>query len=245
MNKSITGLDSVGSVVAKDYEMAAIFYRYKIDFCCKGDKSIGEVCNAKNIDQMELLEEINSAFNKEISVNEIDFYSLDELIEYIVNIHHAYIRRQIPVIDSFLHKLCEVHGSNHPELLLIKELFEEGAENLLQHMMKEESVLFPMINNMVLEQREGRNPALLKYSTYPPIRMMQNEHEAEGERFGKIAELTSGYVPPADGCSTYKSTYALLKSFEKDLHRHIHLENNVLFPSAIEMENGSKAETRQ
>lgn len=236
MKQKITAIDTIGSVVATDYNTTTVFYRYHIDFCCGGDKQIGEVCREKKIDEAVLLNEVNGLLNSEEVVGDPSGLKPDQLIQHILEKHHRYVQRHIPVILEFLEKLCRVHGENHPELFEIKQVFGEGAEHLLMHMKKEENVLFPMIKNMVHEQNEGRHPAALPYSTFMPIRMMRHEHETEGNRFAHLAELTNSYTPPADACSTYKAAFALMHEFEKDLHRHIHLENNVLFPAALEME---------
>lgn len=236
MKKEFTGSDTIGSVVAADYKASAVFYRYHIDFCCGGDKKIGDVCRDRKIDQQALLTEVNAMMSEHQVARDPSTFPPDELITYIVDTHHRYIVNHIPVIREFMDKLCLVHGENHPELFEIRELFSEGADHLLIHMKKEEDVLFPMINNMMMEKKEGRHPSALPYSTFMPVRMMRHEHETEGNRFARLSDLTNHYTPPVDACNTYKAAFALLNEFEADLHRHIHLENNVLFPAALQME---------
>ncbi len=236
MKKEFTGSDTIGSVVAADYKASAVFYRYHIDFCCGGDKKIGDVCRDRKIDQQALLNEVNAMIAEHPATTDLAILAPDQLVKHIVDVHHRYVSNHIPVILEFLDKLCKVHGELHPELFEIRQHFSEGAEHLLMHMKKEEQVLFPMINNMMLLKNGGQHPASLPYSTYMPIRMMRHEHETEGNRFARIAELTSHYTPPVDACNTYKATFALLKEFEADLHRHIHLENNILFPAALQLE---------
>mgnify|MGYP000915336551 CR=1 FL=1 len=160
---------------------------------------------------------------------------MNRLIDYILTKHHAYVRTHIPVINEFLEKLCRVHGGNHPELFEVSELFQQGSANLLEHMMKEENILFPLMRQLESVQQDEHIPTG-NISVQAPIRMMEKEHAAEGDRFARIAEITEGYTVPADGCTTYKVTFSMLKDFEMDLHKHIHLENNILFPKAIEME---------
>lgn len=144
---------------------------------------------------------------------------------------------KIQEITPFLHKVVRVHGNLHPELIEIEQLFKESAGELTAHMKKEELILFPYIRKMVEAQRSGTQVQAPFGTVHNPIRMMMHEHDSEGERFRKIAALSNNYTPPADACNTYKVTYSLLKEFEEDLHLHIHLENNILFPKSIELEN--------
>jgi len=169
----------------------------------------------------------------------IDFNSwpLDLLADYIEKTHHRYVEEKTNVLLPFLDKLCKVHGANHPELFRINELFIGCAGELAQHMKKEELVLFPFVKRMV---KTKESDGILSQPTFGtvsnPIAMMMNEHDNEGERFREIAELTNNYTPPADACTTYRVTFAMLKEFEADLHKHIHLENNILFPKAVVLE---------
>ena len=169
----------------------------------------------------------------------IDFkiWPLDLLADYIEKTHHRYVEEKTQVILPFLDKLCKVHGANHPELFEINELFIGCAGELAQHMKKEELMLFPFIKKMAKASLTEEPIAKPQFGTVKnPIAMMMEEHEAEGDRFVKIAALTNNYTPPADGCSTFRVTYAMLADFEQDLHKHIHLENNILFPSAMLLE---------
>lgn len=236
MKRAVTGSDTIGTIVASDYKASAIFYKHKIDFCCGGGKSIVEVCASKNLDTAEILKEINEFIQGSDTREDLTGLAPDELAKYIVEIHHKYVREHVPVIRDFLKKLCAQHGHYHPELFSISQQFEEGAEQLLLHMNKEEGVLFPMISNMMEMKRAGKSQDSILYSTYMPIRMMRQEHDVEGQRFARIAELSSQYTAPEDGCNTYRAAYALLQEFERDLHHHIHLENNILFPAVAALE---------
>ena len=234
----------IGNFVAEDYRAAAVFSKYGIDFCCKGHRTIQEVCNKKNIDENELLDELNATMN--VKSNEgIDYKSwpLDLLAEYIEKKHHRYVEEKIPVLKQFLDKLCKVHGSRHPELFEINNLFIASAGELAAHMKKEELILFPFIKKMVSASISGQPIQMPGFGTVEnPIAMMMIEHDNEGERFRKIAELTNNYNPPADACNTYRVTFAMLNEFEQDLHLHIHLENNILFPEAAKLEKRFMAE---
>lgn len=229
---------TIGAFVAEDFRTAAVFSKYKIDFCCKGNRTIDEVCDKQEIDPKVLLKKIQQALSAD-DRNTIDFNSwpLDLLADYIEKTHHRYVEEKTTIIMQFLNKLCSVHGGNHPELFKINTLFSECAGELAQHMKKEELILFPFVKKMVnTKETEGAlaQPAFGTVSN--PIAMMMHEHDTEGERFREIASLTNDYRVPADGCTTYRVTFAMLKEFEENLHTHIHLENNILFPKAMELE---------
>ncbi|MBJ2125704.1 iron-sulfur cluster repair di-iron protein [Flavobacterium sp. IB48] len=229
---------TIGSFVAEDFRTAAVFSKYRIDFCCKGNRTVTEVCEKQNIDADALLENVLQVVQSENS-GSIDFNSwpLDLLADYIEKTHHRYVEEKINVLLPFLDKLCKVHGANHPELFKINELFIGCAGELSQHMKKEELILFPFVKRMVkTKESDGilSQPSFVTVSN--PIAMMMHEHDNEGERFREIAELTNNYTPPADACTTYRVTFAMLKEFEADLHKHIHLENNILFPKAVTLE---------
>lgn len=231
----------VGEVVAKDYRTASVFHSFGIDFCCKGDRTISEACERKSIEPLALLD----ALQKEVEQNEnksTDYASwpLDLLADYIEKKHHRYVESRIQEIKPFLQKIVSVHGERHPELAEVAQLFNETSGELTVHMKKEEFILFPFIRKMVRQKSAGESLQAPSFGTVQkPIAMMHHEHATEGERFEKIASLTNHYTPPADACNTYKVTFAMLKEFEEDLHLHIHLENNILFPKTVEMERAS------
>lgn len=229
---------TVGEYVANDFRTAALFSKYGIDFCCKGNRKLDEVCAKKNINPVDLEKEIHAILETK-NDQSIDFksWSPSLLIEYIVEKHHSYVEEKIPVILQFLDKLCKVHGERHPELFEINSLFKLSAGDLAQHMKKEELILFPFIQKMVKAQKENQSIQEPHFGTVEnPIAMMQDEHTIEGDRFATIATLTAGFTPPEDACSTYRVAFQMLKEFEQDLHKHIHLENNILFPKAIELQ---------
>ncbi len=229
---------TIGEFVAKDYRTAAIFSKYGIDFCCKGHRTIEEVCNKKKINEIHLIEELNAVLDTNNDTG-IDFNSwpLDLLVDYIEKTHHRYVEVKTPVLLQFLDKLCTVHGSNHPELFEINELFKGCAGELAQHMKKEELILFPFIKKMIGATISHENIEPPFFGTVNnPITMMMEEHDAEGERFRRIATLTNNYTTPEDACNMYRATFSILNDFEQDLHKHIHLESNILFPKAIALE---------
>lgn len=228
----------IGQYVGEDFRTAAIFSKHKIDFCCNGNRTVEEACDKKGIDSNLLMDELNQVLNSK-GGETIDYKSwpLDLLAEYIEKKHHRYVEEKIPILRQFLDKLSRVHGERHPELFKINELFTASAGELASHMKKEELILFPFIKRMVNAKLKNEAIQSPQFGTVEnPIAMMMEEHDNEGQRFRDIAELTDNYNPPADACNTYKVTNAMLEEFEKDLHLHIHLENNILFPEAVKLE---------
>ncbi len=230
--------ETVGNLVAQDYKASAVFAKYKIDFCCKGGTTLAHACESKKLDVETVEKELKAALEQ----NQYDglgynSWPLDLLVDYIEKKHHRYVLEKIPLLQAWLEKLCRVHGGRHPELFEIHEIFEASAADLSSHMQKEEMILFPMIRRMFrakMEQQPHKNPP--HFSVKNPIAMMHQEHDTEGERFREIEKLTNNYNPPSDACTTYRVAFATLQEFETDLHKHIHLENNILFPKAIELE---------
>jgi regulator of cell morphogenesis and NO signaling len=228
----------IGELVAKDYRTASVFKKYGIDFCCQGNRTLNEACAAKKIDTNLVVSDLNTLIES-TSENAIDFKSwpIDLLADYIEKKHHRYVEEKTLEIKPYLDKICRVHGERHPELLEISEHFNATAGELAKHMKKEELILFPNVRKMVKAKQENSKLEEPPFGTVQnPIQMMMEEHSTEGERFRKIETLSNNYTPPEDACNTYRVTIALLKEFEQDLHLHIHLENNILFPKAIELE---------
>lgn len=228
----------IGQFVAEDFRTASIFSKYGIDFCCKGDRTLQDVCEKKKINVDAVLQELEQVMAYK-SNEQIDFKSwpLDLLVDYIEKKHHRYVETKSVVLLQYLEKLCKVHGHANPELNQIYDEFKQCAGELASHMKKEELILFPFIKKMVKARDLHTQIDLPHFGTAQnPINMMKEEHDVEGERFRLIAELSNNYQPPAHACNTYKVTYSMLEEFEKDLHKHIHLENNILFPQALSLE---------
>lgn len=234
----ITQNTTIGEIVAHDFRTAALFSKLGIDFCCRGNRTIEEVSQKKSLNAQELRRELEEILQKTES-GSIDFKSwpLDLLADYVEKTHHRYIEEKTPVLLAFLHKLCKVHGERHPELFEINRLFTESAQDLAAHLKKEELILFPFVRKMVNARITGKKFERPQFGTVEnPIEMMKHEHDTEGERFREIARLTNHYTAPADGCNTYRTAFLMLEEFEQDLHKHIHLENNILFPNALALE---------
>lgn len=230
---------NIGELVAQDYRAASVFKKYGIDFCCQGNRTIGEACEAKQLDVKAVVGDLNVSMqaNSE-SATDYKLWPVDLLVDYIEKKHHRYVEEKTQEILPFLDKICNVHGERHPELFEINAQFKAAAGELAQHMKKEELILFPYVRKMATTPKSSIKFDKPHFGTVQnPIQMMMHEHNTEGERFRKIESLSDNYTPPSDACNTYKVTFALLKEFEQDLHLHIHLENNILFPKAIALEN--------
>jgi len=236
----ITASQTVGQVVAQDYRAAAVFRQSNIDFCCNGSQTIEVACQQAGITPQSVINAIHQALtaDRDGAASDYNAWPLDLLADYIEKTHHRYVQFRITEIVPYLEKIRTVHDDRHPELISIERLFLEAAGELTAHMKKEELILFPFIRKMVQAQQQGGSLPASRFGTVAnPVAMMQHEHDAEGERFRQIATLSGNYNPPADACNTYRVSFSLLREFEADLHLHIHLENNILFPKAIQLES--------
>lgn len=219
----------IGEIVMQDFRAAAVFKNAGIDFCCGGNQSLEEACSDKKLDistiEKQLMELDNSTPDAAHNFKE---WNLDFLCDYIVNTHHKTVLNLLPQLSFYTQKIAEVHGSNHSELLEIASLFSQINEELLQHLKNEEEVLFPAIKELLKS-----NSAIAKETIISEITRMAKEHEFAGGAMDTINVLSHNYLVPDDGCNTYKVTYKLLEQFEDDLHIHVHLENNILYPKAL------------
>lgn len=230
----------VGEIVASDYRTANVFSKYNIDYCCNGNRSIAQACAKNETDIPVLIDELTSKLNSQSDTDlKYDEWPVDLLADFVVQKHHKYVEASIPVLKQNIMKLCNVHGQRHPELFLIAEAFSALANDLITHMKKEELMLFPFIKKLKEAQTEGDGLPKAMFNTVEnPIAMMKHEHTFAGDMLQSIKNLTYNYTPPKDACTTYSVTYAKLKEFQDDMFLHIHLENNILFPKAVEMEKG-------
>jgi regulator of cell morphogenesis and NO signaling len=219
----------IGEIVTQDFRAAEIFKNAGIDFCCGGNDSLEQTCKDKKLD-ISILEQKLSELESISPDTTHNFkeWNLDFLSDYIVNTHHKTVMKLLPQLIVYTQKIAEVHGSNHPELIEIEKLFSEINTELLQHLKKEEEVLFPAIKDLL-----KTNSTETKKIVISEIARMKGEHEFAGGAMDKINVLSDNYSLPADGCNTYRVTYKLLEEFEDDLHIHVHLENNILYPKAL------------
>ena len=228
---------TIRDIVADDFRAASVFQRHRIDFCCGGDRPLGEACREKGVDERALVGELETVTGAPGDVPRFNSWDLDFLANYIIVNHHAYVRRAIETIGAHTQKVASVHGDRHPETQQIARNFSTIAEDMVQHMEKEERMLFPYITRLAEAQRSGQPGPSAPFGTVAnPIRMMEMEHQAAGDLTAAIRELSRDFTLPEDACTTYRVTYKELEEFEADLHRHVHLENNVLFPKALELE---------
>ena len=230
--------ETIGQIVAKDYRKAQVFKNMGIDFCCGGKKTIAEVCEKKGINAEEVERQLE-AIKGEGANSETDFQNLDLgfLSDYIINTHHRYVRENTAFIVELAQKVARVHGERHPELIQVAELFSRIGNDLTLHMIKEEKILFPFIKELAqVYNTGGMLPSADFGKISVPIQVMDLEHEQVGGDFETIRAVTSNYMLPIDACSSYTILFKKLEEYESDLHRHVHLESNILFPKAIQLE---------
>lgn len=229
---------TIGEFVANDWRTAEVFKRYGIDFCCGGKRTVEEACRKKGIDPAKVeaaLEEIERAnSSRQQNFNE---WSLDFLVDYIVNNHHQYVKKAIPFLEEISMKVAQVHGDYHPELIEIKKHVMDVIEELSMHMHKEEVILFPYIKQLAEANSRGTKMAPSPFGSIAnPINMMESEHVSAGNSLEAIESLSNRFSPPVGACTSYRVLFAKLEEFQQDLHQHIHLENNILFPKALILE---------
>jgi regulator of cell morphogenesis and NO signaling len=224
-------------------EATRVFEKMGIDYCCGGATPFQEACQNAGLSTDEVIQSLEEAARVNSQTAESTDWqakSLSALTAHIVSKHHVFTKDELARLGALLSKVCAVHGQNHTELLSIQSLFRELTRDLIPHMQKEEMILFPYIEQMEKDKQTGKpSPAPHFGTVQNPIRMMSMEHDMAGGILKEIRELSDGFSVPADGCISYKTLYGALESFEQDLHQHIHLENNILFPRAVEMEGVS------
>jgi len=224
---------TIGEIVANDFRAASIFKEAGIDFCCGGNKSLTTACNETGTNANELAEKIKDLANTPVSANQnFKEWELGFLSDYIMNTHHKFVLKNLPELVFYTQKIAAVHGEHHPELVEVSDLFTKINEELLQHLKNEEEVLFPAI-----KAAENNPTPAVKSTIISEITRMQGEHEFAGGAMDKIAVLTKRYLIPEDACNTYRVSLKLLEQFEDDLHVHVHLENNILYPKALKLAN--------
>jgi regulator of cell morphogenesis and NO signaling len=216
-----------------------IFEKLGIDYCCGGAKPLRDACVQARVPLEDVLRTLEAG-NKPVATPDsavLEQGSLRDLVEHIVSRHHAFVKQEIPRIQQLLAKVVAVHGKGHPELPQVQQKFQALSGELISHMMKEENILFPYISALEEAVSTGRPAPRPMFGTVSnPVRMMEMEHDSAGNLEKEIRAATSNYIPPDEACFSYRTLYTALQGFEADLHQHIHLENNILFPRAIELE---------
>jgi regulator of cell morphogenesis and NO signaling len=237
---TVTTEKTVRELALENPAVTRVFEKLGIDYCCGGNRSLEQACREANLPMDQVL---NSLAAAEPSIRTVQTdrdwqrKPLSDLIAHITSTHHSYTRTEIARLGPLFDKVCSVHAENHPELLQVRASFRGLAQELTMHMMKEEMVLFPYVVRMedAVIQREPVLPPPFG-SVKNPVSMMENEHDSAGKALRAMRHASGGYAPPPDACVSYDTLYKALAGFEADLHQHIHLENNILFPRAIAME---------
>lgn len=218
-----------------------LFEILKLDYCCGGNKSLADACASVGVDVVDVMGMLlESATNSAPQNATTDFQNLPltGLIAHILDTHHVFTKAEMDRLQVLADKVLAAHGGNHPELIHVDELFTRLCADLKPHMFKEEQILFPYIVAATEAAAQHRALPVAPFGTVKnPIRMMTNEHETAGDILRELRALTSDYTVPADACISFQTLYQSLENFEKDLHQHIHLENNILFPKALDLEN--------
>jgi regulator of cell morphogenesis and NO signaling len=209
-----------------------------VDYCCGGEKSLHDACMRSGVSAEEILKRLQEN-SKQVGPGEANWASarLGDLTQHIVEKHHKYVRGTIPRVSALLAKVKGKHGGNHPELATIEQEFLGLGHEMYAHMQKEEQILFPYIEKLerAIEGKELLEPPFFQ-TVRNPVHMMMEKHDSAGEALKAMRKLSSGYQTPAEACESYCEVYRSLEEFEADMHTHVHLENNILFPRAIELE---------
>lgn len=220
---------TVGELVAERPGRSRIFQAHNIDFCCQGNRTLGEACDRKGVDPSLIVAELEQeGKEKAVPGNNPAELPPVELCDYIVETHHGFLVDELPRLHAMASRVAQVHGGHTPTLVEVHQVFHGMAQELIDHMHKEENILFPAIKAI-----SSGEPAQVHVEG--PIMVMTQEHDETGAALSRLRELTEGYQPPASACNTYRALFAGLEELEEDLHRHIHLENTVLFPAARKM----------
>lgn len=231
MNK-FNSNQKIGEIVVKFPKAADVLKEYKVDFCCGGDRPLSEAIKEQGINEAELLDKINNLYDKFLASRsenrKWEEAPFSELIDYVVNTHHAYLQNELPKISELTTKILRVHGLNHEELAKVHKLFHSLKTELEQHLIKEETIEFPLIKEYEKTKSEDSLNRAIKV-----VEELEQEHEGAGDILKELRKITNDYSVPEDGCNSYRLTYVKLEELEGDLFQHIHLENNILFPRLL------------
>ncbi len=221
---------TLSQIVSENYQAARVFEKYGLDFCCKGKRPLAVACMEKEIGLESLIDELNSVISRDEAGTDFNTMSLTELTQHIEQVHHSYVKRNMPQIFSYVLRVASKHGDRFPYMKEVYVLFADLQEELEQHMTNEEKVLFPALQKFEKEGKVQQSLEVLQDA----IEILEDDHTAAGSIMQQIRSITNNYTPPPQACTTHHLTIAALKGFEEDLHQHVHLENNILFPKAME-----------
>lgn len=226
---------TLAEIVIANHRASYIFEKYHLDFCCNGRRTLEQACEESKLPVAKLVTEIENTANCKLSLPGVDFtkLSLAQLSEYIIQTHHSYVKKELPIIMGYLEKVLSKYGERHPEIFKVFALFAAIMEEIEYQMQREEKVLFPRIREIESIIDEGKEIIINISYLLAHVSVMQEEHDHMGSMIQQIRHLTDNYNPPADACTAFRLSYACLEAFELDLHQHLHLENNILFPKAL------------
>ena len=227
---------TLANIVTGNHFAVPVLEKYHLDFCCKGKRTLAEACTEKGLSLEMICEELDKSTTSS-QQNKMPFTEMtaEQLISFILIHHHFYVKQSMPTILGHLEKVASKHGDRFPYMVEVLNIFKEINDDMTAHMMKEEMILFPRIKEVETLHQANQNNNLTAGYISAPIQVMELEHDHAGELLYRIRELTNTYSPPEDACTTFQVSLAELKEFEEDLHRHVHLENNLLFPLAEKM----------
>ena len=228
---------TIGEIVAADFRTASVFEHHGIDFCCGGMVPIAAICTKNGLDLAAITDELEVVKNEPTDRSQnYSSWALPFLADYIVNTHHAYLKENDEQTAAYAQKIAVVHGSHHPEVIQIAAIFSKIAVDMVAHLKEEEEVFFPALKRVDAARTSGHTPDACDRETIRlSLLTLHREHEEIGDAIHTIRDLSKGYTIPDDVCNTFTVTYRKLKEFEDDLHKHVHLENNILFPKAVEL----------
>lgn len=237
LQESTTGNKTIGEIVAADFRTARVFENHGIDFCCGGKVALAAICAGKGLDLATLKRELEAVQSDPVERNQnYSSWALSFLADYIVNTHHVYLRENDEQIAAYARKIAGVHGAHHPEVIQIATIFDKIAADMAPHLKEEEEVFFPALKRADAARIAGATPDARDRETIrASLPGLHREHEEIGDAVHTIRHLSKDYAMPGDVCNTFMVTYQKLKEFEDNLHRHVHLENNILFPKAAEL----------
>ncbi|MEX2600243.1 MAG: iron-sulfur cluster repair di-iron protein [Balneolaceae bacterium] len=239
-NQPIQPDTSVGEIVARNYHAAGVFREAGLDFCCCGGISLKAACEKRNLDLNEMLERLEKIGKSDTSGDENYIaWEPGHLIDHIESTHHRFVRTKTEEIGAYAAKVARVHGERHPENVEIYHRFMELSQELLQHLKSEEEIVFPLIREVWKMRMSGEKVYREVIDELEnQLALMEEEHEGAGSEMAEIRKLSNTYTPPAEACATYRILYQNLAGFEQDLHKHVHLENNILFKKAEKLISG-------
>jgi regulator of cell morphogenesis and NO signaling len=225
--------DTLGALAAAYPAAIPTFERFDLDYCCGGGRTLGAACAERGLSASEVLEAIGAGAGVAPAERAWNEATMTELADHIEQTHHAFTREALTRLANSLPRVVGAHGERHPELRRLEEVVREFSAEMIDHMEREERVLFPWLRRL---EREPGAPGVPAGSVRGPIDCMEHDHESAGAALAEMRRLTGGFVPPPEACGLYRSVLATLREVERDTHVHVHKENNILFPAGLRAE---------